>query len=377
MPFYKTGKQKDGRAQYRVFVSYKDVRGEYRKKTKCVYGLTEAKTAELQLLEEVGASPADSGITVKELYDEYMKAKKNEVRLSTYKKSETYLKHHILSTMSSTRLDKLNSKSLQAWKQSVYDKGLALRTMKNTYKEFHALLNYGVKMEYLNRNPLNSVGTFKEAYFEEPAKDKLHYYTSDEFKLFIAEAAKNCKNILDYGCYVFFNIAFYTGMRKGEINALKWSDIDGDIIHVRRSISQKLGNGDHETPPKNKSSYRDLQMPRPLVEILNNHKGRQKALPGFSEDFRVCGGVSTLRDSTIEKRNSSYATSAGLPHIRIHDFRHTHASLLINEGINIQEIARRLGHSNVEITWKTYAHLYPREEERAIAVLDKIDSQII
>ena len=66
------------------------------------------------------------------------------------------------------------------------------------------------------------------------------------------------------------------------------------------------------------------------------------------------------------------AAAAGLPHIRIHDFRHTHATLLANEGINIQEIARRLGHSNVEQTWNTYSHLYPREEERAVAILDSL-----
>ncbi len=61
-----------------------------------------------------------------------------------------------------------------------------------------------------------------------------------------------------------------------------------------------------------------------------------------------------------------------MPHIRFHDLRHSHASLLANEGINIQEIARRLGHSKIEITWNTYSHLYPREEERAIKILDKI-----
>lgn len=67
-----------------------------------------------------------------------------------------------------------------------------------------------------------------------------------------------------------------------------------------------------------------------------------------------------------------FSEIAGLKHIRIHDFRHSHASLLANEGINIQEIARRLGHSDVSMTWNTYSHLYPREEERAIQILDKI-----
>ncbi len=82
--------------------------------------------------------------------------------------------------------------------------------------------------------------------------------------------------------------------------------------------------------------------------------------------------MTCLRDTTIEQRNAKFASEAGLPHIRIHDFRHTHASLLANEGINIQEISRRLGHAKVEQTWNTYSHLYPREEERAVAILDLI-----
>ena len=67
-----------------------------------------------------------------------------------------------------------------------------------------------------------------------------------------------------------------------------------------------------------------------------------------------------------------YAQSANIKVIRIHDFRHSHASYLINEGINIQEIARRLGHADVSITVKTYAHLYPKESERALNALNKL-----
>lgn len=162
-------------------------------------------------------------------------------------------------------------------------------------------------------------------------------------------------------------------MRKGEINALRWSDVENNIIHVRRSVNQKSkGKPVVETPPKNKSSYRDLQAPKQLLDILAEHKKRQMQERTFSDDFRVCGGIKCLSDTGISNANIKFANAAGLPHIRVHDFRHTHATLLINEGINIQEIARRLGHSNVEITWSTYAHLYPREEERAIKILENI-----
>ena len=100
-----------------------------------------------------------------------------------------------------------------------------------------------------------------------------------------------------------------------------------------------------EAPPKNKSSYRDIQIPKNLIIILQKHKLRQQQNKNFTDDFRVCGGITCLRDTNIANRNNQYVDKAGLPHIRIHDFRHSHASLLANEGINIQEIARRLGHS--------------------------------
>ena len=86
----------------------------------------------------------------------------------------------------------------------------------------------------------------------------------------------------------------------------------------------------------------------------------------------MCGGEKCLRDTSVENRNKRFAEAAGVKKIRIHDFRHSHVSLLANKGINIQEIARRLGHSNIEMTWNTYSHLYPKEEERAIKILNKI-----
>ena len=122
-----------------------------------------------------------------------------------------------------------------------------------------------------------------------------------------------------------------------------------------------------ETAPKNKSSIRTLQMPLPLMEILNEQKQRQKLLHNFTNDFRVCNDI---RDTSIERKKKIYATGAGLKIIRVHDFRHSHASVLANNNINIQEVARRLGHARIEMTWNTYCHLYPREEERAVAILN-------
>jgi len=372
MPIYKTDEKKDGKQQYVVKVNYTDKNGNHKQIKRITYGNAEAKLLEKQLLDETKVDIDTSFRTVQSLYDEYMITMKNEIRLSTWEKKGRMFRNRILPDLGKYRLDKINTSILQDWKNQLSEDGLQIGTLKTYYKEVNALFNYAVKMRYLPLNPVKFIGNFKEVYFE-TSQDKLHYYTKEEFLKYIKEAKQSIKTLTDWDYYVFFCIAFYTGMRKGEIHALKWSDIDGNIIHIRRSVCQKVKGGDLETPPKNKSSYRDLQMPQPLITVLTEHKARQKEVKEYIDDLRICGGEKCLRDTTLEKKNTAFAKAAELPHIKIHDFRHTHASLLVNEGINIQEIARRLGHTNVEITWKIYSHLYPREEERAVNVLNSIE----
>lgn len=374
MPIYKMQGKKDGKQKYRVRINYTDKNGKAHQLDRVAYGAAEAAQLESQLRAETTQTVAEApdGVrTVNDLYNAYIAAKKHDVRLSTLDKSMQILTRDVLPILGEIKLSRLNKTALQNWKNQIADKPTAIKTKQNVYAELRAMLNYAEKMEYIQRNPLPAIGNFKNANFAKP-QDQLHFYTPEQFKQYISAAYASAQTITDWCFYMFFCMAFYTGMRKGEINALKWTDIDGDIIHVRRSIAQKLKGEDLETPPKNRSSYRDLQIPTPLMQILHDHKARLQADPSFTDDWRVCGGIKCLRDTTIEKRNTAYAKAAGLPHIRIHDFRHTHASLLINEGINIHEIARRLGHSNIDMTLNTYGHLYPREEERALNVLNKI-----
>ncbi len=369
MPIYKTGKKnKDGVTQYRVTYNFTDNNGKYKQKSKTVYGLTAAKTAEIQLQSKVANSNNSRKMTIQQLYDEYIEYKKSEVRITTLEKTKSILNREILPTFKDTLITNFSLPILQNWKNDISQKDLSLITKQHIFSEFRALLNYAEKMEYISKNPLLKIGNFKEVYFEKP-QDKLHYYTPEQFKKFIAVAKKD-KN---FCYYVFFNIAFYTGMRKGEINALKWSDIDDNIIHVRRSVAQKIkGQSIVETPPKNKTSYRDIQIPSVLVKILKNQKTLQSREKRFSDDFRVCGGISCISDTALSNKNIEFSKKANLETIRIHDFRHSHASLLVNNGINIQEVARRLGHAKIEITWNTYSHLYPREEERALKILEDL-----
>ena len=328
---------------------------------------------ELRMLAELDKPARPATMTVSLFYEtKYMPTMQNEIRQTTVAKKHSIMRTNVLPYLGQYRLEDLTADRLHTWKNQVAEKDILVSTKNNAYRELNALLNFAVKLDYLPKNPLSKIGRFRDAYFTHE-RELLHYYTPEQFRRYIAEAEKyKDRSLYDSGFYVFFCIAFYTGMRKGEINALKWTDLEGNLVHVRRSLAQKLKGGDQETPPKNKSSYRTLQMPQKLIDILQEHRAFQEQCKDFTPDFRICGGEAALRDTSIEKRNTKFAYDAGLPHIRIHDFRHSHASLLANSGINIQEIARRLGHSNVQQTWNTYSHLYPREEERAVAILNSV-----
>ena len=373
MPIYKTNGKKDGLQKYIVRINYTADSGEPKQLTRVAYGLDVAKSLELRLNNEIknkGETPSRK-ITVQELFNEFKEVKLYELRKTTLVKFLYSFNNHILPFFKKYRIDRITVQTVKDWKIYINKKDLALSTKKKIFIYFNALIKYAINMEYLNKNPLSKIGNFKDTL---NIKTKMDIYTPEEFKKFItiskeiAEEKERLQGDLsEWNYYVFFNIAFYTGLRKGEIHALKWSDIDGSYLTVSRSISQKLKGGDYETAPKNKSSMRTLQMPLPLIEILNEQKQRQQKAHNFTDDFRICGSV---RDTSLQIKNERYSVGAGLKTIRIHDFRHSHASMLAHSNINIQEVARRLGHSKIEITWNTYCHLYPKEEEKAVAVLN-------
>ncbi len=375
MPIYKMDGRKDGKQKYRVRINYVDDYGRSKQIDRVAYGLDEAKQLERELNYQIKQEKPAEKITIEKLFEEYIKAKKFELRESTLDKKQRILKFHVLPYLSDVKIDKLNVAILQEWKNNIAEQGLSIRTRKNVYSEFRAMLNFAVKMEYIERNPLLKVGNFQAPLEEVKEMD---FYTEEEFLKYIRSAKEYCieseksGDLYNWNYYVFFCIAFYTGLRKGEINALTWNDIKNNSIAVTKSVCQQVKGDDRITPPKNKSSIRTIQIPLPLIEVLAQHKAKLKKQQIFNADWFICGGEKSIRNTSIDNMNRLFSKLAEVKTIRIHDFRHSHASLLANAGINIQEIARRLGHSNISITLQTYSHLYPSEKERALNVLNNI-----
>ena len=379
MPIYKAKGKKDGLQKYRVVVNYTDMNGEYQKAERVAYGKDDARDTESRLQAE--CKQQTKKITLKELAAEFYNIKQYEVRESSLDKMKRRLEYYVTPILGDKRVDKLTVPVLQAWKKAVEemrtskDKPLSVRTKQSAFSELSAVLNYGVDMGYIQSHNMKKVKNFKDP--NSSKKKKMDFYTAKEFLDYIhvaefaaARAESEKGTIQEWNYYVFFMIAFYTGMRKGEIHALTWNDIEGDTIHVTKSITQKLKGGDRITPPKNAQSERDIKLPSKLQNCLKTHLNRLKRVDGFETDNYVCNSI---RDTTISNRNKTYAEAAGLKTIRIHDFRHSHASYLAHRDVNIQEIARRLGHAKIEITWNTYSHLYPSDTDKAVEVLNDME----
>lgn len=370
MPIYKLNGKRDGLQRYRVTVCYTEA-GKYKQTTRTVYGLAEAKQTEAELLARVG-TPASSRMTVGSLAERFLAVKQPDVREITYNSMERVLRLHILPCLGSIPLDRLTVADLEDWKLYVNRTELKLSSKKEIFRVLRGLFGYAERSGLISPNPAKLVTNFRDASENVPGSETLHYYTAPQFVSFADELKKDAERTGDWRFFVFFAIAFFTGMRKGEINALRWNAVEGDVIHVRRAVVQNINGRTVENPPKTPSSYRDLQMPAPLKAVLAAQLERQRSSSAFSTEDYVVGGKAVIPDRSITDKKDRAADAAGLPRITVHDFRHSHASLLINEGISIQEIARRLGHADVQTTWKVYAHLYPREEERAVRVLNAV-----
>ncbi len=230
MPITKTGKKKDGLTQYRVRVNYTDSLGKARQVERTAYGMDEAKQIEGALIAEYKDKKTAARLTVEELFKEYEEYHSHETRITTHEKTMRLLQRLVLPKIENYRLDKLTQPVLARWKNEMAATGYAIGTKRLVYKMFVAMLNYAVKMGYITKNPLKVLGNFKDPENFDKSAEKLRYYTPEQFLKYIAVARDSAVTCEEWGFYVFFSIAFYTGTRKGEIHALKWSDIDGDII---------------------------------------------------------------------------------------------------------------------------------------------------
>ncbi|MDR3292580.1 MAG: site-specific integrase [Clostridiales bacterium] len=325
-------------------------------------GFRTKKEAESAYFLEKNKTTVSSGFTVGELYLLYSDYKKSQVKESTFICRTQALRDYVLPYFKNVKIEKLTVTQVISWKNEIDSKPLKFRSKEKIYLAFVNLLNYGVKFHDIPFNIISKVGNFKNT----ELKREMLFWTEKEFEQFI-------QSVDDIIYKALFSTLYLTGARKGEIMALTWRDIDfnGCIINIDKTYTKNTCNGSYRiTRPKTNSSVRKVMIPEVLVDLLRVLKNTYIGQVGYSESCFVFGFSRPLPPTTIERMKETYCKISGVKEIRIHDFRHSHVSLLLSKGQDIKLIADRLGHSDVSMTLNVYSHFFP---DKQVALMSSLN----
>ena len=234
------------------------------------------------------------------------------------------------------------------------------KNYKNKYKQaLHiamvSFFNYCMKFYKLEKNTASIVGKFKD---NENEEKKVDFYNIKEFKKFIKKVDNNVYK-------QFFNLMYFTGTRPGEAMALKFSDLSKYQISINKTIDER--NNRKIGTPKTKKSKRKILIDKKLYKDLIKLK---KEYQNTTDDYFIFGGSKPLAPTTINRHKIKACEKAKIRAITLHQFRHSHATLLLNKKIIINEISDRLGHSNVNTTLNIYTHSDLRQQKRVVKTLN-------
>lgn len=227
------------------------------------------------------------------------------------------------------------------------------KTRLNIFVLLKKMLSDAVRWKYLYRNPADHVKRPRVPFRE------MRYFTPDQVRTFL--------NAVRPQFYSLFLTVILTGLRRGELLALQWRDIDlvGKTLQVRHSLYKGEAR-----EPKTEQSRRTITLSHRLVHELKKHRIQS---PGDAQDFVFANGAGKALDpdNFIKRVFDPVFKGSDLPKIRFHDLRHTHAALLISQGENVKMIQNRLGHASVQTTLDRYGHIFPQDEREAAKRLEK------
>lgn len=365
MPVYKSKaeKTKDNKIWY-FKCNYKDIEGNIKqKKSKKFATKEEATKEEAKFLLSIGENKSKNNkINFNNIYDEYMAKLSSEVRPQTLKKNANYYKH-IEQYLGKISVDKLSLEQVNKWQYEMNSKNLKCSYKNKIFNFVKALMRYAHTYYKINNNVLELVGSFKNP---NEVKEEMLFFTEDEFKKYISV-------IDDVLWKAVFKTLFYCGIRQGELQALSWNDVnfEDNTININKTLTTKLKNQPYTIfPPKTKSSYRIIPITNSLSEDLNNLYNIYSTLDGFNKNWFVFGGIKPLSETTIQNHKNKYCKQANVKQIRIHDFRHSCASLLISKNADPVLVAKYLGHSDVSMTLNRYSHMYKSKLNEIIKLIE-------
>lgn len=329
------------------------------KKQKWKRGFATKKEAlgfERDFLEKQSANP---DMTFQNLYEIYMEDMAARLKQSTLLTKKAVLQTHILPFFGSKPINEIKASDVRRWQAKLMSSpnNYSQTYLKKINTELNSIINYAKRFYNLNTNPCGKAGTIGKAKAEE-----MDYWTYDEYIAF-REGVKD-KSL----SYICFEVLYWTGIREGELLALSPADIDLDnkTISINRTY-QRIEGKDVFTSPKTRKSKRKIPIPDFLCQELSDYIQSRYMLDADERLFPVT-------KSYLSHEMIRGCKNTGVKKIRIHDIRHSHASLLINQGCDALMLADRLGHEKVSTTLNTYSHLFPHKQQELVHSLESLQA---
>ena len=333
--------------QYR----YTDWQGKRRKSTK--RGFATKREAEEWLRNFLITQKADFDMKFADFWKMYCADMKTRLREHTMRTKKYIVELKILPYFGNKRVNDITAADIRQWQNELIKMGYSPTYLKTINNQLSAIFNYAVRYYDLKSNPCAKAGSMGKSKAEE-----MDFWTGEEFRKFIDSVMNKRLS------YMAFMILYWTGMRLGELLALNPKDVDLEkrTISITKSY-QRFGKKDVITPPKTSKSKRVITIPEFLAADIKDY---MDSLYDLQEDDRLF----PITKYYLEHEMQRGIKESGVKRIRVHDLRHSHASMLIELGFSPLEIANQLGHEKVETTLNTYAHLYPNKQTKLAERLD-------
>jgi integrase len=345
----------------------------------------EAETELARLIVSIadGAYTDPSKVTLGEFLDRWETWAATQVSAKTLERYKELARHHVRPHLGTARLQRLKTVNFA----ELYGKlqspkpggaGLAPRTVGHIHRLLHRIFSQAQKWDLLTNNSV--------ALAEPPAvaQTEIEILTPEEIKDILdalrSPPPKPGRNSEPHRLYMAAVIGLATGMRRGEIVALRWSDIDLEAgkIRVDRSLEQ-TDAGLAFKAPKTKAGRRTITVPLSVVTELRRHWRQQQeqrlmlglGKGGSDELVLALPDTAPWPPDSLTTAWAKTVASLKLPKVTLHALRHTHASQLIAAGVDVVTVSRRLGHSKPSVTLNVYAHLFDNPDERASEVVEE------
>lgn len=357
MPAYKYT-LKDGKTtKWYANFYYTDWTGE--KKHACKRGFStqrEAKEYERNFLDQLHRN---TDILFSNLVENYMKDMGHRLKVTTMDSKEHMIKTKILPYFEKLRVCDIDTIAIRNWQNAILTakkdngEGYSPTYIKTINNQMSAILNYACNHYGLLMNPCRAAGSIGKSKAEE-----MKIWTKEQFREVLKHEKKSAYHLA-------FNILFYTGIREGELLALYPEDIlPSKKLYIHKTFAVVKGEWVVQDA-KTSRSKRTIAIPDFVYNELMEYIGK---LYGIKKNERIF----MFTKSSLINEIKILADAAGMERIRVHDLRHSHASMLIDMKVEILEISRRLGHESVQTTMDIYGHLYPNKDTDLASLLNEI-----